>query len=174
MRGISQTDFQIIVEWLRSLGVLCAGSMSADEARTRCGAYADMIQTEFPVAAFNRATLQAVAARAKFFPAYGELVAALREVWRDLTPQRTALPPPAREDGLPPLDARAHAWMAVWQNAKSAGFSPECHPFNGRPTPCYSDVHPDTPDNHRRAHLASLIRHCSPAAWAHIQAGKAG
>ena len=161
-------------EWAAVLGSVCSPSFPAEAVE----ALVDMLAllTDFPDAAFNAETVNAIgrSKRRQAIPSLDEVSRILGDWCRDHLPGRLAIDGPPRKDGLPPLDAASRSWLATWQNARAAGFSPECHPFNGRPTPRYSDVHPDTPDNHRRAHLASLMRHCSPAAWAHIQAGQAG
>jgi hypothetical protein len=91
MSAISQTDFQTITQWLRSLGVLCAGTMTAEDAKMRCAAYADLVSAEFPVTAFTRKSLEHVASKCKFFPSYGELVQHLGEIWRENLPAHVRL-----------------------------------------------------------------------------------
>lgn len=164
MSSIDQKTYEIVDKWLRSLGVLCAGTMTADEARTRCAAYSGMIAAEFPVAAFTLKSLEAVARECRFFPSYGELVDHLGKFWRDHKPPVLALASSSQRESFTASDA---SWLATWQRHRAEGF------VNVIDCLRYPNVTPDTPENHRRAHIASMIRQFSPAAWARIAAGQA-
>jgi hypothetical protein len=164
MSGIDQRTYEIVDKWLRSLGVLCAGTMAADEARTRCAAYASMVAGEFPVAAFTQKSLEAVARECRFFPSYGELVEYLGKFWRDHKPAFLALPSAGPQSSWTATD---QSWFDTWQRHQSEGFAnvPNC--------PRYPGITPDRPENHRRAHVASMVRRFSPSAWTRIAAGEA-
>jgi hypothetical protein len=98
MSQIDQKTYEIVLDWLKSLGVLCAGNMTVEDARTRCGAYATMLSEAFPAAAFTRKSLEEVASRCKWFPSYAEVVAALGEIRREsLTIQQRMGAVPIRE-----------------------------------------------------------------------------
>jgi hypothetical protein len=89
----------MVREWLTSLAILAAVSMSRNEAEMKLAAYVPLLADRFDAAAFTTGSLQYVAARAiKGFPTYGELTAWLAEWWHDNRPLPPALPPP----DLPP------------------------------------------------------------------------
>lgn len=76
---MARTD--TVRDWLKALGVLSAATMSAGDARAKTAAYAPMLASEYPDWCFTPASLAACARAFKFFPAYGEICAALSE-WR--------------------------------------------------------------------------------------------
>lgn len=94
---------QHLWEWLAKLHTLTAGASSPDEAAARIELVAGMVAQRFPDTLLTDAALEHVAAKCRFWPAYGELAAALRE-FRDTyvhTP-RLALPGPRVEGRAPP------------------------------------------------------------------------
>jgi hypothetical protein len=72
-----------VAEWLTSLGVLCAGSMSREEAMARVAAYRTALASEFEPRAFCAASVRHVARASKFWPSFGEVCTALGEWWKD-------------------------------------------------------------------------------------------
>lgn len=105
-----------VAKWLRALGGLCAGSMPAEEVAGKVNAYAAMLVTRFPIEAFNPTSLEEVAAKCKFFPAYGELTEHLGTYWRDNRPNRfQALPAPQHEERQPPSEAERAAQARTMQ-----------------------------------------------------------
>lgn len=60
-----------VERWLSALGALVAGQMSAEDARTRIGAYAAMLA--YPRSAYTRSSLDAAARACKWFPSYAEV-----------------------------------------------------------------------------------------------------
>jgi len=90
-----QSHVPIVREWLQSLAILSAITMTRDEASMRLAAFVPMLLDRFPDAAFTTASLEHCAARAvKGFPTYGELAGWLGEWWREHRPPLPALPPP--------------------------------------------------------------------------------
>ena len=149
-------------EWCAMLAKLT----SPMEAETATAAFVAMLPLlDFTDDAFNRSTLEAAARREPgdtAIPNFDKIARVLGEWFKARRPsEHHALAAP--DTDLPALDAADHSWLAMWNREKEAGFPPK----DG--TPRYRDVHPDTPSNHRRAHLASLIRNKCPAAWKHIQ-----
>jgi hypothetical protein len=114
-----QTHVRVVREWLVSLGVLSAVSISRQEADIKLAAFVPMLMREFPDAAFTPDSLAAVARQCKYFPTYGELCGLLSEWWRDNRPRPVAIAPPPppsepeREPKRPPPTpeevARVHA-----------------------------------------------------------------
>jgi hypothetical protein len=72
---------EVIRDWLKALGALSAANMPAADARAKIAAYCPMLAEEYPDWCFTTASLASCAKGFKFFPAYGELAAALTE-WR--------------------------------------------------------------------------------------------
>ena len=75
-----------IRDWLKALGTLCAGTMSARDAQAKLAAYVPLLAHEFPAAAFTAASLTAVGRTCKWFPSFGEVTAALSAWWEDNQP----------------------------------------------------------------------------------------
>lgn len=117
---LKPADKRLMAEWLASLGTLCAGQMSTEEAKLKIGAYIDLL--DMPTACFTRDTLRDAAGRFKFWPSFSEIVGMfalplgfvkgqLEEVERLLAhrdveePKRTAPPPP-------PKPKTQEEWMA--------------------------------------------------------------
>ena len=110
------THISVVREWLQSLGILSAVSISRQEAEMKLAAYTPMLMQRFPDAAFTAASLQYVAARAvKGFPTYGELAMWLHDWWQERRPLPPALPPPEpiRQRGEPTPDEIAHVERVV-------------------------------------------------------------
>lgn len=97
---------QHLWEWLAKLHTLTAGASSADEAAARIELVAGMVAQRFPDTLLTDAALEHVAAKCRFWPAYGELAGALREFRETYvhTP-RMALPGPRMEGRAPPDQA---------------------------------------------------------------------
>ena len=58
-------------KWLTSLGTLCAGKMSAADAKAKLSAYGSMM--DYPSQVFTKATLGQAGREFKFFPSYAEV-----------------------------------------------------------------------------------------------------
>jgi hypothetical protein len=80
----------VVTKWLSALGTLCAGSMTAEDARTKIGAYATMLDGRFQPWAYSRRSLEAVAVQSKFWPSYGELCERLDAWCRENKPASDA------------------------------------------------------------------------------------
>jgi hypothetical protein len=93
---------RVVREWLVSLGVLSAVSMSRAEAEMKLGAFVPMLMREFTDVAFTPDSLAYVARQCKYFPTYGELCGYLSEWWRDNRPHPVAIAPPPPEPEAPP------------------------------------------------------------------------
>lgn len=65
-------------KWLASLGLLCAGSTAAEDAKAKILAYAGLL--EFPGACYTKDSLRSAAERFKWLPSYAELHAFLSEI----------------------------------------------------------------------------------------------
>jgi hypothetical protein len=94
-----------LTAWLQKLGALTAGSLMQDEARAKVELYAGMLRAEFDSSAFCQRSLAEVAARCRFFPAYGELCGMLRDWERANRPIHVALPAPVIPDLVEPTEA---------------------------------------------------------------------
>jgi len=89
-----ETHVPVVREWLISLGILTAVSMTRLEAELRLSAYLPLLMDEFPDAAFTKQSLQHVARQCdKGLPTYPELAKYLSAWWRKNRPV-LALPPP--------------------------------------------------------------------------------
>jgi hypothetical protein len=92
---IDPNRLRVVRQWCQSLGVLSAVRISDADAEMKLATYAPLLAREFTAEAFNADSLAHVAAASiKGFPTYGELVAALRQWWRDNRPAPLALPAP--------------------------------------------------------------------------------
>ena len=99
-----------VEEWLVALGMLTASK--GDDAEAKLAAYIPLLAARFEAAAFTQASLEAVAARCKFFPSYSEIVEHLGAWWRDNRPRPQGLAPPKpqqRPQPSPEQIAAAHA-----------------------------------------------------------------
>jgi hypothetical protein len=131
----------IVREWLVSLGILTAISISREEARVKLAAFLPMLISDFEDGAFTKESLNYVAkACVKGFPIYPELHNHLRDWWRDHQPLPPLLekpkeaPPP--EPRVPPTEEEiAHVHACVQQiiaNMRSP-FSERDEPVRARP-----------------------------------------
>jgi hypothetical protein len=153
-------------EWATVLGTVCSPSFPADGAE----AVVDMLPLlrDFPDRAFCQDTINLIGRvrRRQAIPSLDEVSAGLSAWCKD-----HPAPAMSRISGdhpdLPQLDAAGRSWLETWEREKAAGFPPP----DG--TPQYPNVASESPSNHRRAHLASMIRRLAPDAWKHIQAGAA-
>lgn len=110
---------RIVNEWLARLHALTAGGSSAAEVAERVNLVGPMIYGHFGLNAFTRSSLEAVAARCKFWPAYGEIVEYLGDWQRDHRDEtRAALTGPSTNT-LSPTD---RMWIAYWHRRVSEGF----------------------------------------------------
>jgi len=100
----AKTHVPVVREWLVSLGMLTAISISREEARMKLAAFLPMLMSDFEDGAFTKESLNHVAkACVKGFPTYPELHIHLRDWWRDHRP----LPPLlAKPKEAPPLEPR--------------------------------------------------------------------
>jgi hypothetical protein len=151
-------------EWATALGAVCSPSFPADGAE----ALVDMLPLlgDFPDRAFNQETINLIGRmrRRQSIPALDEVSAGLG-TWCKENRVADVFRLSAPDSDLPALDAAGRSWLETWEREKAAGFPAK----DG--TPRYPNVFPDTPSNHSRAHLASLIRRLAPNAWKHIAAG---
>lgn len=64
-------DKQLLKRWLSALGVLCAGQMTAADAKAKIGAYVPLLDA--PAAVLTKRTLQDAGRQFKWFPSFAEL-----------------------------------------------------------------------------------------------------
>ena len=109
------THIPIIREWLQSLGMLTAVSISRAEAEMKLAAYIPVLAARFPDQAFTSGSLEHVAANSpKGFPTYAELTHHLATWWRQHRPIPLELPPPPTPTRSPPTpDEIAHVETLV-------------------------------------------------------------
>lgn len=119
-------DKERVKLWLKHLGILVAGQMTAEDASVKVGAYAALLS--YPPMCYTRDTLKGAGREFKFMPSFGELsaffdrivspwqdlAAALRKI-RDAVDRKPALPEPqpaparaAAYDELPEFYKRLH------------------------------------------------------------------
>jgi hypothetical protein len=96
---MAQSHAPKVREWLTSLGILSAVSMSRQEAELKLAAFVPLLMREYPDAAFTSDSLAHVARQCQYFPTYYEVCQHLGAWWRDHKPLPPALPAP---DPLPP------------------------------------------------------------------------
>lgn len=137
-------------KWLAMLAPLVSPSFP-DAAAEALMSFAPFLD-DIPEGAFTRRSLEAVVAsnRRQSVPSLDELRIPLLAWWRENQPEATALEGPDAK-----LTALDKAWVRFWQLRRDEAF----RPFGSSPG--------------GRAHVASLIRERSPAAWHYIQAGHA-
>lgn len=123
---MARTD--TVRDWLKALGVLTATSMSPADAKAKIAAYAPMLAAEYADWCFTNASLAACAKALRFFPAYGELAAALSEWRHNNTPPgaydkpRIAGPTGQRDD------AAAERLDREWWTARIDAIASLTHP----------------------------------------------
>jgi hypothetical protein len=64
-------DKALVAKWLGALGVLCAGQMTAADAKVKIAAYAPLL--ECPASVLTRRTLQDAGRSFKWFPSFAEV-----------------------------------------------------------------------------------------------------
>lgn len=111
---MSATDPNTVREWLKALGVLCAGNLSQEEAELKLSAYAPLLAREFGPECFTPGSLTSVARATKFFPSFGEVCNALTAWWQENSaarmvrlsgPERLAMAGIPERPGEPSPDA---------------------------------------------------------------------
>ena len=97
------------------LHTLTAGRTSPEEAEMRVNLVAGMLSQRFTDDVFTERSLEHVASRCRFWPAYGELVEGLRDFARIFIHQPVAALPAPRQEGRPPPDEaeRHHVRAAI-------------------------------------------------------------
>jgi hypothetical protein len=78
--ALKPAERQLVKDWLLALGTLCAGQMSAADAKTKIAGYAGLL--EHPPLCFTRETLRDAARRFKWWPSFAEIAAFLDEIAR--------------------------------------------------------------------------------------------
>jgi hypothetical protein len=68
-------DQKTLTQWLTTLGILCAGQMSAEDAKVKMMAYVPLMDA--PAAVLTKQTLQDAGREFKWFPSFQELTAFL-------------------------------------------------------------------------------------------------
>lgn len=147
------TDPTIIRHWLGGLGTLTAGTMSAEEARAKAGAYASLMGS-WPEWVFCKAALEYVARECKFFPAYSEVSTHLATWMRHNRPDQRAIGQD-KPDGWNETD---EVWYRYWMRRRGENFAPI--PALSKPPGGVS----------WRYHVASLVRTHSGKAWSRLTA----
>ena len=82
LEPVSQIDF---AKWLASLGILCAGNMTADDAKAKIGAYKTLMHP--PRGVLTQESLDKAGRTFKWFPTYGEVAEFLDAEERELRNQ---------------------------------------------------------------------------------------
>lgn len=146
----------VVREWLVSLGILTAISISREEARVKLAAFLPMLMSDFTDAAFTTDSLNHVAkACAKGFPTYPELHNHLRAWWREHHPVLTLpAPPPPPPRPEPTDEERAYVRACVQKiigNMRSPDAVPPPAPTPRYLTPAQLDQINPLPGGRRRA-----------------------
>jgi hypothetical protein len=68
---LKPADKALVQKWLQALGVLCAGQMTAADAKAKIGAYVPLLDA--PASVLNRRTLADAGRAFKWFPSFAEL-----------------------------------------------------------------------------------------------------
>jgi hypothetical protein len=113
---VKQTHVGVVREWLVSLGILTAITISREEARVKLAAFLPMLMSDFTDAAFTKNSLSYVAkACTKGFPTYPELYNHLSGWWREHRPLPPLLAPPEpiRQRDEPTDEEKAHVSRIV-------------------------------------------------------------
>lgn len=108
-------ELMSIRDWVKALGLLCAGNASTKDCQAKASAYAPMLAREFKPAAFTTESLTAVARDCAFFPSFGELCRALSAWWDENRPYvpTVALLTGPRPDIPTPRDPPTEAELAA-------------------------------------------------------------
>ena len=104
---------EAIADWLMALGVLTADTGSRAEAEMKLAAYVPLLAERFPAGAFTPASLEHVASKCRFFPAYADVVEHLGAWWLKHRPAPPALPPPPAVPARPAPTADEVARVAA-------------------------------------------------------------
>ena len=131
-------------DWLKALGALTAGTMSAAEARAKIGAY-QVFMDQWPAWALTPKSLEYVARQCKFFPAYAELCEHLGAWCKDNRPAQLAI----GEDKPPGWEKTDEFWLRYYRDGLK-----HVRPSFVPGGLSYAD------------HMASLVRRQSPRAAA--------
>lgn len=125
-----------IRDWLKALGVLCAGNSSVKDAQAKLAAYAPMLAREFKPEAFTPDSLAAVARGCTFFPSFGELCATLAAWWEDNRPYQPTVPllTGPKPDIPKPRDPPTEAEIA-YVGAIVRAFTAERHAYHASQPP---------------------------------------
>lgn len=100
-------DSQAIASWVGKLGILVAGSMTADDARAKMAGYGAMLAGQYPRALFSRDVLDRCARAFKWFPSYSELADRLDLEHRKLVREQKRLETlVGRAEGATPAPVR--------------------------------------------------------------------
>lgn len=92
---------QALWSWLTRLHALTAGAnVGHSEVGERVALVASMLAHRFEAAAFNQRSLEYVAVRCTFWPAYAELVEHLTAWWRAYGPKPVMLTAPAPDPAM--------------------------------------------------------------------------
>jgi hypothetical protein len=102
-------------EWTIALGILTAGQLTRAEAELKLRAYVPLLLDNFPVGAFTQDSLHHVAGQCKWFPSYAEVLAYLREWWREHRPAPPRITGPDTSASAQ-LDREAAALAADWDD----------------------------------------------------------
>ncbi|WP_341893757.1 hypothetical protein [Ferrovibrio terrae] len=107
-RRMAPAKPESIANWLASLGVLCAGKISVEDAKLKIAAYVSVLEGEFEAGCYTEGSLKRIYPQFTWFPAGGEIHAALLREKRRLWVERGRLRKLAdgdrgvREDRPPP------------------------------------------------------------------------
>lgn len=75
-----------IRDWVKGLGLACAGNANVRDCQAKAAAYAPMLAREFKAEAFTVDSLTAVSRGCTFFPSFGELCGLLSAWWDENRP----------------------------------------------------------------------------------------
>lgn len=87
--ALKPADVADVRKWLASLGLLCAGQMSASDAKLKLAAYAPLLDQ--PACCYTQDTLREAGKRFTWFPSFAELNAFLEEYAAPLKTMRDRL-----------------------------------------------------------------------------------
>lgn len=120
-----------IRDWLKALGTLSSGTMTAQEANARINAMTPLLANEFTPAAFTPASLAVVARACKFFPTYGELCDVLGPWWKANRPTPIAITAD-QNSTIKARQERAEA-EASWKNITAEQVRAKIRTLDGHP-----------------------------------------
>jgi hypothetical protein len=105
-------------DWLAMLGTLCAGQMTAADAKAKIGVYVPLM--EAPELVLTRETLREAGERFKWFPSFAEISAFMDEKVGPIKQLRARLEALANAKPTLPPPSKGKAWSELTDEEKAA------------------------------------------------------